>query len=64
VLNVDGRTIAAGVVTDVLSAGTTLLGTSTAGIDFGIWSRKDGSFTSWDTVSVNPVLATQRRRLT
>lgn len=64
VLNVDGRTIAASVVADVLSAGTTLLGTSTAGIDFGIWSRKDSTFTSWDTVSVNPVLATQRRRLT
>jgi hypothetical protein len=63
-VNADGRTVATAVVTDVLNAGAALLATSTAGIDFGIWSRKDGVFTSWDTVSVNPVLATQRRRLT
>lgn len=64
VVNTDGRTVASAVVTEILNAGTVLLGTSTAGIDFGIWSRQDQVFTSWDTVSVNPVLATQRRRLT
>lgn len=64
VLNADGRTIASAVITDVVNAATTLIGTTTSGIEFGVWSRQLEVFTPITTVAVNSVAGTQRRRLT
>ena len=63
-VNSDGRTIATGVSNEITSAAATLMGTSTAGVELGIWSRTLNVFTPVTAVSVNPVVAIQRRRVT
>jgi hypothetical protein len=63
VLQGDGRSIASSVVTDFTTAATTLVATVTSGIELGIWSRKNSTFTPVTAVGINPVAASQRRRL-
>ena len=60
----DGRTIASAMRTAILSAATAMAGTTTGGIQFGIWSRKLQTFTAVNSITVNPLVGTQRRRLT
>lgn len=63
-INADGRTVASAVIADIVNAATTLVATTTSGIEFGIWSRQEEVFTPITTVAVNSVVGTQRRRLT
>jgi hypothetical protein len=63
-IQADGRSVASSVATDVVNAATTLIGTTTSGIEFGVWSRQEEVFTPITTVAVNPIVGTQRRRLT
>jgi len=63
-LQADGRSIGAATITEVTNAASTLIATTTSGIEFGVWSRLLNVFTPITTVAVNPIVGTQRRRLT
>lgn len=62
--NNDGRSISTAATAAVLSAAATLFSTATNGVEFGVWSRKFQTFTPTPNASVDPIVATQRRRLT
>lgn len=64
VVNSDGRTITTAATGTLVAAFATLVSTSANGVEFGVWSRKFQTFTPCPNFSVDPVIATQRRRLT
>lgn len=63
-LNSDGRTLTSTAISVIVSAATTLMGTTTSGIELGVWSRKFSIFTPVTAVGVQQVVGIQRRRLT
>lgn len=63
-VNSDGRTVASAVVTDIVAAAATLMAFNTNGVQLGVWSRRLNAFTPVTAVSCNPVIGTQRDRLT
>lgn len=63
-VNSDGRTIASAVSSDIVAAAAALMAFTTNGVQLGVWSRTANVFTPVTAVSCNPVVATQRRRLT
>jgi hypothetical protein len=63
-INADGRTVATAALTAFTTECVTLMNLTTNGVAFGVWSRKLGQFTETNTVNINNVIASQRRRLT
>lgn len=58
-----GRQVSSGAITTITTAATALMGTTTNGVQLGVWSRKTNTFTAVTSINVNPILGTQRRRL-
>lgn len=63
-LDTTGRGPTSSAITTVSGALATLMAASGSGIDLVVWSRKLLAATIVTSVTVNPVLGTQRRRLT
>lgn len=63
-INADGRTVSTAAITAFNTEAVALCNLSTNGVAFGVWSRKLGVFTETNVTNINPVIASQRRRLT
>lgn len=63
-INADGRTIATAALTAFTTECLALMNLTTNGVAFGVWSRKLAVFTETNTVNINNIIGTQRRRLT
>lgn len=59
----DGRQVSSGTISTVQTALTTLVGTTTSGIQLVVWSRKLNAATPVTGSAVNGVIGTQRGRL-
>lgn len=59
----DGRSINTGISSTWLTALTTLISTTTGGVQLVVWSRTLLTATAVVNCAINPILGTQRRRL-